>query len=144
MTQGDVEVLTALTRAYSTCGDVTEEQKKQALEAARSMYDASPGQDTSETLAMASAANGLFDDAIAAQTQAIFEAVKQGNEGVLPWMRENLRRYESGEPAKAAWSADAEVFRPRPLQAPPSTRQAAGPAVSDPSSPGGDTGEVGR
>ena len=144
MTPGDGQLLTALTRTYSTCADVTEEQKKQALETARSMYDTSPGQDTSETLAMASAANGLFDDAIAAQTQAIFEAVKQGNEDVLPWMRENLRLYESGEPAKAAWSADADVFHPRSLQAPPSARRGADPAVSGQPSPAGDTGEVGR
>jgi tetratricopeptide (TPR) repeat protein len=118
MTPGDGQLLTALTRAYSTCGDVTEEQKKQALETARSMYDTSPDQNTSETLAMASAANGLFEEAVAAQTQAIFEAVKQGNEDQLPWMRENLRRYESGQPAAAPWSKDADVYRPLALAKP--------------------------
>ena len=82
------------------------------------MYDTSPDQNTSETLAMASAANGLFEEAVAAQTQAIFEAVKQGNEDQLPWMRENLRRYESGQPAAAPWSKDADVYRPLALAKP--------------------------
>ena len=126
MTPGDGQILTALARAYSTCSDVTDEQKKQALETARAMYDTSPDQETSETLAMASAANGLFDEAIGAQTQAIFEAVKGGNDDQVPWMRENLRRYESGQAAVAPWSPEAAVYRPQPLSAPSPAQQVGG------------------
>ena len=90
------------------------------------MYDTSPDRETSETLAMASAANGLFDEAIGAQTQAIFEAVKRGDDDQVPWMRENLRRYESGQAAVAPWGPDAAVYRPQALSAPSPARQPGG------------------
>ena len=54
------------------------ESLDKALDAAEARYGASPGRDEAETLAMACAANGRFEDAVDFQTQAIFEALKEG------------------------------------------------------------------
>lgn len=114
---GDGPTLTALARTYSTCDDATDEQRAQALETTRAMYDRDPAQQTAETLAMASAANGLFEEAVDYQAQAMFEALKQNDRSVLPWMQANLERYKAGQPAQDPWSLDAQVYRPRPLMA---------------------------
>jgi tetratricopeptide (TPR) repeat protein len=117
MAPGDRQALTALARAYSTCPDATQEQRRQALDTARSMYEKEPGLDTSETLAMASAANGQFEDAVDFQSQAMFEALKLDLKARLTWMQENMQRYQDGQLAASPWSPEAEVYRPRRLQA---------------------------
>ena len=51
------------------------------------------------------------------QAQAMFEALRNGDENALAWLRENMSRYEAGQPAGAAWPRTAEVYRPRSLHA---------------------------
>jgi len=118
MAPEDRQIATALARAYSTCPQATEDQKKQALTVARAMYDQHPDMDSCETLAMAAAANGQFEEAVDAQTQAIFEALKTETRDRLPWMQDNMKRYQDGQVAQAPWSVDAEVYRPRALALP--------------------------
>jgi tetratricopeptide (TPR) repeat protein len=118
MMPGDPQALIALARAYSTCPEATDEQRQQALGAARSMYEKAPGLDTAETLAMASAANGEFQDAVDFQSQAMFEALKLDQKTRLAWMQENLQRYRDSQVAASPWNADADVFKPRRLQPP--------------------------
>jgi len=115
MAPEDRQIATALARAYATCPTATDEQKKQALTAARAMYDEHPDMDTCETLAMASAANGEFEEAVDAQAQAIFEALKSQSKVRLPWLQENMQRYQEEKPAEAPWGPDADVYRPRAL-----------------------------
>ncbi len=115
MAPADRQIMTALTRAYSTCPEATPEERGKALAAARALYDVQPDMDTSETLAMASAANGEFEEAVDAQAQAIFEALKNGAEDRLTWLQENMQRYQAQQPATAPWSAGAEVYRPEAL-----------------------------
>ncbi|MGI9265194.1 MAG: tetratricopeptide repeat protein, partial [Gammaproteobacteria bacterium] len=76
MKPNDGQVMIALSRTYSTCAEVTEEQRTQALDAAMKIYAKEGSRESAETLAMAAAANGLFDDAVEFQAQAIFEALK--------------------------------------------------------------------
>jgi tetratricopeptide (TPR) repeat protein len=119
MAPEDRQISTALVRAYSTCPQSTEDQRKQALTVARGMYDQHPDMETCETLAMASAANGEFEEAVDAQAQAIFEALKAGNQDQLTWMQGNMQRYQAGQPAEKPWSADADVYKPSRLAPPP-------------------------
>ncbi len=119
MAPEDRQIATALARAYSTCPKATENQKKQALTVARAMYDRHPDMETCETLAMASAANGEFEEAVDSQAQAIFEALKGEAKDRLPWLQENMKRYQAGQSAEAPFTADAEVYRPRRLAPPP-------------------------
>lgn len=113
---GDGQVLRALARAYATCPDATDEQRQQSLQTAQSIYEREPGVESAETLAMASAAAGNFDDAVDFQAQAMFELLKQEDQDPLEWMRENMARYQAGQPAVAAWPDNASVFRPARLR----------------------------
>lgn len=118
MAPEDRPITIALARAYATCPEATEDQKKQALTVARAMYDASPDVAACETLAMASAANGEFEEAVDAQAQAIFELLKSQSRDQLTWMQENMARYQAGKPPEAPWPPGSAAYRPRPL-APP-------------------------
>jgi len=113
---GDGQVLNALARAYAICSDATDEQRQQSLQTARAIYEREPGVQSAETLAMASAANGNYDDAVDFQAQAMFEVLKQEAQEPLEWMRETMARYQEGQPAVQAWPSDAPVFRPERLQ----------------------------
>ena len=116
---GDGQVLTALARAYSTCSVVTDEQRTEALQAAQAMYERSPDGATAETLAMAAAANGQYEDAVDLQTQAIFEALKRGDQTEISWLQQNMTRYREQQPAVQPWPPESEIFRPRALQMQP-------------------------
>jgi tetratricopeptide (TPR) repeat protein len=118
LSKGDADILVALSRAYSTCPDATAEQRQQALDSAEARYGDSPGLDEAETLAMASAANGRFEDAVDFQTQAIFEALKEGDTSRAEWHKANLARFEEQRPAVEPWPLSDPIYYPRPL-APP-------------------------
>ena len=126
LSEGDADILVALARAYSTCPDATAEQRQQALDAAEARYGASPGLDEAETLAMACAANGRFEDAVDFQTQAIFEALKEGDTSRADWHKANLARYEQQQPAVEPWPLSDPVYYPRPLAPPAPAASGAG------------------
>jgi len=120
LSPGDAQMVVAATRAISICDDTSDEQKIQALETATGLYLKNPSMLNAETLAMASAANGKFTAAVDFQAQAIFEALKTGNDADLAWMKANMGLYQEGKTAQQAWSPDADVFKPRRVQGPPS------------------------
>jgi tetratricopeptide (TPR) repeat protein len=122
LSKGDGDILVALARAYSTCPAATAEQRQQALDAAEARYGDSPGLAEAETLAMACAANGRFEDAVDFQTQAIFEALKQGDTSRAQWHKTNLALYENQQAATVPFPLSDPVYRPRPLA----------PSVSEP------------
>jgi len=123
----DTQISIALARAYSVCADATKDQLRQALETATLFYAREPGLLSAETLAMAAAANGRFEDAVDFQAQAMFEAVKSGRRAEADWMKANMRRYQNKERALEAWNPDSEVYQPRRLEpvrtAPPAAPQ---------------------
>ena len=116
MKPDDGQVMQALSRTYSTCGDVTDEQKDQALDAAMKIYSKEGTAESAETLAMAAAANGLFNDAVEFQAQAIFEALKTNDQTTIDWLQENMARYRNEQAAERAWTTEEQVFKPRALQ----------------------------
>ncbi len=118
LSKGEGDILVALARAYSTCPAATAEQRQQALDAAEARYGKSPGLNEAETLAMACAANGRFEDAVDFQTQAIFEALKEGDTTRAEWHKANLALYENQQPATVPWPLNDPIYQPRPL-APP-------------------------
>ncbi|NNF51610.1 MAG: tetratricopeptide repeat protein [Gammaproteobacteria bacterium] len=95
--------LNARARLYATCPDANESQRRLALEDAQLLYDQRPNGNHAETVAMAMAANGRFDEAMDYQGQAIFEAIKNGDTAAQQGMRENMQRYEARSLASAAW-----------------------------------------
>jgi len=71
-----------------------------ALALARPLVAARRSPEHLETLAMALAELGRFEEAIAAQNEAIAAAEAQGRRGLLPRFRENLVRYEGATAAR--------------------------------------------
>ena len=126
MKPNDGQVMIALSRTYATCADTSEEQRDQALEAAMKIYAKEGTRESAETLAMAAAANGLFDDAVEFQAQAIFEALKTNDQVTIAWLQENMARYRNQQTAGRAWTTEEPAFRPRALQ-PPSAAGARAP-----------------
>jgi tetratricopeptide (TPR) repeat protein len=71
-----------------------------ALELARSLVEIQVSPGNLETLAMALAEVGRFDEAIATQTEAIELAATEAREALFPRLRENLERYKQRVPAR--------------------------------------------
>lgn len=105
-------VIHALSRVFSICPDADETRRKNALAYAELMYSRDPGLDTSETFAMALAANGMYSDAEELQAQALFEAAKLQDEVAAAGLRKNLQRYQQQMPAEFAWPPNHPVYAP--------------------------------
>lgn len=100
-------ILVALVRTASSCPAATASQREQALALARDLHGNRRTPESTETLAMALAANGVFDEAIALQTRL-------ANASDAAHLMANLQHYQRGEPAESAWPADAPVYRSPP------------------------------
>lgn len=99
-------MLNARARIFATCPAAGEEQRLQALDDAMLLYQERPDATHSETLAMAMAANGRFEEAMEYQGQAIFEALKAGDTESQVALRANMQRYEAMLMPDMAWAAD--------------------------------------
>lgn len=116
MKPDDGPVMIALARTYSTCADASGPELKQALDAAMRIYAKEGTPQSAETLAMAAAANGLFNDAIEFQAQAIFEALKTDDKTTIAWLQENMARYRNNQTAERAWTTEEQYFKPRAME----------------------------
>lgn len=103
-------VTDAHVRLHATCVPAKAGRLAEIVSAAERLYDASPGRESAETLAMAYAAAGRFNEAIDLQMQAVFEAVKDGSITARPDLQENLARYESGETAAVPYAPPHPLF----------------------------------
>lgn len=101
-------MLDARARLYATCPGADENERRVALEDALLLYDQRPDAGFAETVAMAMAANGRFEEAMDYQGQAIFEAIKTGDRSSLAVLRGNMQRFEANLPAEAAWGSAAQ------------------------------------
>jgi len=99
----------AQVRLRSTCLPAGAGQLAEVVSTAEQLYDASPALHA-ETLAMAYAASGRFDEAVDLQMQAIFEAAKDGSIAARPDLRKNLARYESGTAAVVPYAPAHPLF----------------------------------
>ena len=68
----------------------------------------------SETMAMAAAELGRFDEAVRWQQAAIEAAVAAAQHDTAARMEENLSLYRGGRPCRTPWRADDPVHTPRP------------------------------
>ncbi len=109
---GSPTVAQALLRAYSLC-PANNAQKETALLEAQALFDQQRRWDTGETLAMALAANGRFEEAAQLQQVVIEEARRQGESlQVLSALLARLEGFRQAQQAGFAWPAGAEVFKP--------------------------------
>lgn len=97
------ELAHLLARFLATCPDDRLRDGERALEIAQSLLRSSGRPDVAETVAMALAEVGRFDEAIALQRQLIQEAERAGANAVLDPLRRRLVLYEGGKPCRAPW-----------------------------------------
>lgn len=67
-----------------------------------------------ETMAMALAEVGRFDDAVRWQSEAVALARRAGRRELMPHLSENLRLYEARRPCRVPWTDDDPVHHPQP------------------------------
>jgi len=69
---------------------------------------------TAETMAMALAELGRFDDAVQWQRNAIGMASQAGRPGVAAKLTANLQLYEARRPCRVPWTDDDPIHHPAP------------------------------
>lgn len=108
--QADPLVLSAIARIRSSCRRADQAGLNEALEWAELIYDSDPDVESAATLAMVHAARGEFDDAVDFQAQAMFEALRDGSLDYRRDLRENMERYQRGEPARVPFAPGYPPF----------------------------------
>ncbi len=90
-----------LARLLATSEDPAVRDGERALALARRAMEGQPGIEHAETVAMALAELGRFEEAASWQRRVLAEAGRAG--GPSPAMRRRLERYERGEPCRSPW-----------------------------------------
>ncbi len=110
-------ILLPLARLLATSPDEKVRDGRRALALAEPLFQASPVLENAETLAMAYAAAGRYEDAVAWQKSAISATTAAGQFFQLPRLEEALAVYESGKPLSTSAALDASMVRPPLSQA---------------------------
>lgn len=95
-----------LARLLATSSEPAVRDGERALEIAFSILESDPTLDHAETVAMALAEVGRFDEAVELQARAVAEARRRGDPGRLALAEEWLAAYRRGEPVRAPWRAE--------------------------------------
>jgi tetratricopeptide (TPR) repeat protein len=109
----DGGLLQTFVRLAATCPAASAEERQMAADYAEALYRQRPDEGNTEALALAKAALGRRDEAIDYQAQAIFEAVKHGDDAAVARLRGVMAQIQAGRPVAQPW---AEAH---PLMAPP-------------------------
>jgi hypothetical protein len=96
-TPESVELLHDLARLLATADDPEVRNGERALDLAKRTLRAGTTPSRLETLAMASAEEGLFEEAVRLQRQVIRMMTWDGNLDTLPRLEANLARYLAGQ-----------------------------------------------
>jgi tetratricopeptide (TPR) repeat protein len=83
-----------------------------ALQLSAELWQEMRNVDLAETMAMAFAESGRFEDAVQWQRAAYERAVEAGAEDRTRWMARNLERYQRGEACRQPWRDDDPLFLP--------------------------------
>lgn len=104
------DLLQLAARVRVTCMDTSVESLQQALSWAKSAYNQQADLSSAETLAMAYAASGQWQDAEDLQRQAMFEALKIGELESRTALLENMQRYQEKLTATRPFAPGDPVF----------------------------------
>ena len=97
---GDLAVRHLLARLLATSPDAAVRDGERAVELARSVVDEQPAIDHLETLAMAMAEAGRFEEAVSWQQRAL-DRERENAGGNSPQRLDRLRLYQAGQPLRA-------------------------------------------
>jgi tetratricopeptide (TPR) repeat protein len=104
----------ALARLLAAAPDDNVRNGREAWELTEQLLQAHRSAPLSETMAMAAAERGRFDDAIRWQQAAIDAAVAAAQHQSAARMQENLALYRKRIPCRTPWRDDDPVHFPRP------------------------------
>ena len=106
----------ALARVLAAAPDDRVRDGSRALRLIEDIIKSQQSTALAETMAMALAEVGRFDDAIRWQRRAIESARSGPGSDLLAPMTSNLRLYETRRPCRTPWPDDHPIFHPRPAQ----------------------------
>jgi len=109
-----VEFPHALARLLAAAPDDRVRDGERAQAIVDGLLKATKTIDLGETLAMALAERGRFDEAAGVQRDVIEAARRAGFDQALTHMEANLQRYTRGQPCRMPWPADDPVHSPGP------------------------------
>lgn len=92
-----------LARFLATCPEPELRDGQRALELALELFRPQPRPEVAETIAMAFAELGRWDEAIGWQQRLIAEAERAGAGAMLPPLQARLAQYQRQEPVRAPW-----------------------------------------
>lgn len=95
-----------LARLLATCPDPAVRDGERALALATRVFEWQQSPDHAETVAMAFAELGRFDEAVEWQRRAIADADASQDGGAAERARNRLARYQSRRPVRAPWQGD--------------------------------------
>jgi len=99
----NVAIAHALARLLATSPDATVRDGQRAMGMAEAVFEAERSVEHAETMAMALAEVGRFDEARELQSQVVAEAERRGETSVASRARLRLAGYQRGEPCRAPW-----------------------------------------
>ncbi len=106
-------LLQLFVRLASTCALSDAAEKRMALDYAGKLYQGLGDSPTvAEAYALALAANGKWDEAVATQEGAMFGVLRSGGEAALPPYREFLALFRAHRQPDRPWPPSSEVYRP--------------------------------
>jgi tetratricopeptide (TPR) repeat protein len=95
----------ALARLLATSADATVRDGPGALSLAQQVFRNAPSIDHGETVAMALAELGRFEEAATLETRIIAQAQANNRQERIPALRQRLEQYRRGEPVRDPWRA---------------------------------------
>jgi tetratricopeptide (TPR) repeat protein len=109
------DLMQIFVRVASTCASANNEVRDMALDYAQALYKQRPDAGDSSALALALAAHGKFKDAQQYQAEAIFEAVRSGDNVAADLYRSAQAIFAANHVPDRPWPAAHPYFKPAPL-----------------------------
>ena len=106
----------ALARVLAAAPDDSVRDGQRALRLVQMLMKSQRTLELMQTMAMALAEVGRFDEATQWQREAVAAAAQSNRSDLSSRLAENLSRYEKRLPCRRPWPDDDPVFRPRPAQ----------------------------
>jgi len=106
---GQIELSHALARLLATAPDARVRDGQRALTLVQDVARTNSGTTVGETMAMALAEVGNFDEAVSVQRSVLQAASDAGMRDAIPRLTANLRLYESRRPCRTPWTSDESV-----------------------------------
>ena len=104
----------ALARVLAAAPDDRVRDGARALALVTPLADGQRSPAIGETMAMALAETGRFDEAVRWQLEVLEMARQGGRADLVPHLTANLRLYEAGRPCRTPWTDDDPVHHPQP------------------------------